>query len=172
MRLLEPKKPLPTTRERHRLDKTPHLVEPMRLLVFAMRRPEDKVTHLENKTTHRELSPRLPSTREPLLLFKTTHSVFKTTHLLFKTTRSSNEEPLFLDKTAVSLSKLALLLETTAPSSTREPHPVRRMRRGEVNEHRRERPDTHFVVPRDHDEDPMLHRVDARGRLVFITSAS
>ncbi|HEY3822884.1 MAG TPA: hypothetical protein VGL81_37220, partial [Polyangiaceae bacterium] len=98
--------------------------------------------------------------------------LFKTTHLLFKTTRSSNEEPLFLDTTTVLLSKTALLLETTAPSSTREPHPVRRMRRGEGNEPRREHPDTHFVVPRDHEEHPTLHRVDPTERLVFITSAS
>jgi hypothetical protein len=129
-----------------------------------MRRREDKSTHLENKKTHRVSSLRLPSTRERLLLFKMTQ-------LLFKTTRSSNEEPLFLDTTTVSLRKMALLLERTAPSSTREPHRVRRMRREEGNEHRRERPDTHFVVPRDHDEEPMLHRVDARGRLVFITRA-
>jgi hypothetical protein len=67
---------------------------------------------------------------------------------------------------------MALLLETTAPSSTREPHPVRRMRRGEGNEPRREHSDTNFVIPRDHDEYPMLHRVDPRGRLVFITRAS
>ncbi|HEY3820247.1 MAG TPA: hypothetical protein VGL81_23945, partial [Polyangiaceae bacterium] len=172
MRLLEPKKPLPTTRERHRLDKTPHLVEPMRLLVFAMRRREDKLTHLENKKTHRVSSPRLPSTRERLLLFKTTHLLFKMTHLFFKTTRSSNEEPLFRDTMTVSLSKMALLLEKAPRSSTREPHPVRRTRRRKVNEPRREHSDTNFVIPRDHDEDPMLHRVDPNGRLVVITSAS
>jgi hypothetical protein len=128
--------------------------------------------HLENKKAHRVSSPRLPSTREPLLLFKTTHSLFKTTHLLFKTTRSSNEEPLFLDTTTVSLSKMALLLEMTAPSSTRGPHPVRRTRRRKGNEPRREHSDTHFVVARDHDAHPMLHRVDPSGRLVFITRPS